>query len=86
MFALADYLAVAMADLGFQAHIDGVGNVIGVLERGPGPTLMLLGHLDTVPGQLPVRSEHGRLYGRGAVDAKGPLAAMICAASGCSVP
>jgi [amino group carrier protein]-lysine/ornithine hydrolase len=80
--ALADYLAVAMTDLGFQAHIDGVGNVIGVLERGAGPTLMLLGHLDTVPGQLPVRSEDGKLYGRGAVDAKGPLAAMICAAAG----
>ncbi|WP_328451113.1 M20/M25/M40 family metallo-hydrolase [Streptomyces sp. NBC_00386] len=80
--ALADYLAVAMADLGFQAHIDAVGNVIGVIERGDGPTLMLLGHLDTVSGQLPVRSEDGRLYGRGAVDAKGPLAAMICAAAG----
>lgn len=79
--ALADFLAVAMVDLGFQAHIDVVGNVIGVIERGDGPTLMLLGHLDTVPGQLPVRSEDGKLYGRGAVDAKGPLAAMICAAA-----
>ncbi|MFD5325781.1 M20/M25/M40 family metallo-hydrolase [Streptomyces sp. NPDC127092] len=80
--ALADYLAEAMTDLGFQAHIDTVGNLIGVIERGDGPTLMLLGHLDTVPGQIPVRSEDGRLYGRGAVDAKGPLAAMICAAAG----
>ncbi|WP_213451944.1 M20/M25/M40 family metallo-hydrolase [Rhizomonospora bruguierae] len=79
--ALADFLAEAMADLGFRARIDAVGNVIGVLERGDGPTLMLLGHLDTVPGQLPVRAEDGRLYGRGAVDAKGPLAAMICAAA-----
>lgn len=80
--AVAHYLAEAMADLGFQAHIDGVGNVIGVLERGAGPTLMLLGHLDTVPGDLPVRSKDGKLFGRGAVDAKGPLAAMICAAAG----
>lgn len=80
--ALADYLAVAMTDLGFQTHIDGVGNVIGVIERGAGPTLMLLGHLDTVSGGVPVRSEDGKLYGRGAVDAKGPLAAMICAAAG----
>ncbi|MGD9483574.1 M20/M25/M40 family metallo-hydrolase [Streptomyces sp. TRM70308] len=80
--ALADYLAEAMSDLGFEAHIDGVGNVIGVIERGAGPTLMLLGHMDTVPGHLPVRSEDGSLYGRGAVDAKGPLAAMICAAAG----
>ncbi|GAA3398649.1 M20/M25/M40 family metallo-hydrolase [Streptomyces roseoviridis] len=80
--ALADFLAEAMADLGFEAHIDVVGNVIGVIERGEGPTLMLLGHMDTVPGHVPVRSEDGRLYGRGAVDAKGPLAAMICAAAG----
>jgi LysW-gamma-L-lysine carboxypeptidase len=79
--ALADFLAEAMVDLGFQAHIDVVGNVIGAIERGDGPTLMLLGHLDTVPGQIPVRSEDGKLYGRGAVDAKGPLAAMICAAA-----
>lgn len=80
--ALADYLAEAMSDLGFQAHIDGVGNVVGVIERGVGPTVMLLGHMDTVSGHVPVRSEDGRLYGRGAVDAKGPLAAMICAAAG----
>ena len=80
--ALADYLAEAMTDLGFQAQIDGVGNVIGVIERGDGPTVMLLGHMDTVSGRLPVHSEDGRLYGRGAVDAKGPLAAMICAAAG----
>ncbi|GLY28384.1 M20/M25/M40 family metallo-hydrolase [Kineosporia sp. NBRC 101731] len=78
----AAFLAAAMTDLGFRTHIDDVGNVIGVIERGDGPTLMLLGHLDTVPGPVPVRSEAGRLYGRGAVDAKGPLAAMICAAVG----
>ncbi|MDQ3821661.1 MAG: M20/M25/M40 family metallo-hydrolase [Actinomycetota bacterium] len=80
--ALAAFLAEAMADLGFRAHVDVVGNVVGVIERGDGPTLMLLGHLDTVPGELPVRLDDGRLYGRGAVDAKGPLAAMICAAAG----
>jgi LysW-gamma-L-lysine carboxypeptidase len=79
--ALADFLAEAMVDLGFRTYVDVVGNVVGVVERGDGPTLMLLGHLDTVPGQLPVRSEDGKLYGRGAVDAKGPLAAMICAAA-----
>jgi LysW-gamma-L-lysine carboxypeptidase len=78
---LADYLAMAMADLGFQSHIDAVGNVIGVIDHGVGPTLMLLGHMDTVPGRLAVRTKDGKLYGRGAVDAKGPLAAMICAAA-----
>ncbi|WP_312876487.1 M20/M25/M40 family metallo-hydrolase [Streptomyces bohaiensis] len=79
---LADLLARSMTQLGFRAHIDEAGNAVGVVERGAGPTVMLLGHMDTVPGQVPVRSADGRLYGRGAVDAKGPLAAMICAAAG----
>jgi len=46
-----------------------------------GPTVVLLGHMDTAPGEVPVRLEGGLLYGRGAVDAKGPLAAFICAAA-----
>ncbi|AUG78723.1 Acetyl-lysine deacetylase [Kitasatospora sp. MMS16-BH015] len=79
---LADFLAEEMTGLGYRTHIDEAGNVIGVIEHGPGPTVMLLGHLDTVAGHVPVRSEDGRLYGRGAVDAKGPLAAMVCAAAG----
>ena len=37
-------------------------------------------HLDTVPPYLPPRVDGGRLYGRGACDAKGIAAAMICAA------
>lgn len=79
--ALAEFLRDALADLGFRAHVDATGNVVGVLERGDGPELMLLGHMDTVEGVLPVRCEDGKLHGRGAVDAKGPLAAMICAAA-----
>jgi acetylornithine deacetylase len=37
-------------------------------------------HLDTVPPFIPPRREGGRLWGRGACDAKGIAAAMICAA------
>ncbi|MBX7222758.1 MAG: [LysW]-lysine hydrolase [Blastocatellia bacterium] len=44
-------------------------------------SLVLLGHMDTVPGDIPVRIEDGKLFGRGAVDAKGPLAAFIVAAA-----
>jgi LysW-gamma-L-lysine carboxypeptidase len=43
--------------------------------------VVLLGHIDTVEGYIPVRVEGGRLYGRGAVDAKGPMAAFISAAA-----
>jgi LysW-gamma-L-lysine carboxypeptidase len=79
---LARYLAGAMTSLGFAAQVDQAGNVVGVIDRGPGPHVMLLSHLDTVPDQIPVRLAGGRLYGRGASDAQGPLAAMICAAAG----
>ena len=45
---------------------------------GGGVTLST--HLDTVPPYLPPRLEGSRLYGRGACDAKGIAAAMLCAA------
>lgn len=75
-----EYLVNAMRNLGFQAHIDRTGNAVGVLGEGP-RDLVLLGHIDTVPGQIPVRIEGDLLYGRGAVDAKGPLACFVSAAT-----
>ncbi len=78
---LARFLAGRMTELGFRVRGDEAGNVIGDIGSGDGPVIMLLSHLDTVGPVLQVRRESGRLYGRGAVDAKGPLAAMICAAA-----
>ena len=43
--------------------------------------IVLLGHIDTVPGHIPVRIENGELWGRGAVDAKGPLCTFVAAAA-----
>ncbi|MCD9196219.1 M20/M25/M40 family metallo-hydrolase [Streptomyces albireticuli] len=78
---LAAHLVGVMREMGFSAYVDEAGNAVGEISRGDGPTVMLLGHMDTVPGDIPVRIDCGRLYGRGAVDAKGPLAAMVCAAA-----
>ena len=76
----AERLAERMAALGFRVWRDEVGNVVGeVGNPDAGQTVVLLGHMDTVPGHIPVRREAGRLYGRGAVDAKGPLAAFVLA-------
>ncbi|MSP14611.1 MAG: [LysW]-lysine hydrolase [Chloroflexi bacterium] len=74
------YLVAAMAALGFEAQRDEAGNAVGVLGSGP-DTIMLLGHIDTVPGFIPPQIIDGKLYGRGAVDAKGPLATFVAAAA-----
>ncbi|NUS10491.1 MAG: M20/M25/M40 family metallo-hydrolase [Streptomyces sp.] len=78
--ALADRLVGEMRTLGFRAGRDAAGNAVGELGDPGGPCILLLGHLDTVPGDLPVHERDGRLYGRGTVDAKGPLATMVWAA------
>ncbi len=76
-----EWLTGHMLASGFtQAYRDPVGNAVGVLGSGP-RQLVLLGHIDTVPGEIPLRVEEGRLYGRGSVDAKGPLAAFVDAAA-----
>ena len=77
---IGNFLAEEMTKLGFQVGKDNVGNVIGVVGEGE-PTIFLCGHMDTVTGHLPLRVEENRIYARGAVDAKGPLAAMVMAAA-----
>ncbi|MEW6504960.1 MAG: [LysW]-lysine hydrolase [Chloroflexota bacterium] len=79
------YLTEAMRAMGFQAEVDETGNAVG--WRGEGlRQIVLLGHIDTVPGEIPVRREGDLLYGRGAVDAKGPLACFTAAVSSLSIP
>jgi [amino group carrier protein]-lysine/ornithine hydrolase len=75
---LGQWLVARLRALGFAARRDEVGNVIAFWGSGP-REVVLLGHIDTVPGFIPVRREGNRLHGRGAVDAKGPLAAAITA-------
>jgi LysW-gamma-L-lysine carboxypeptidase len=77
---IANFLALEMKRMGFEVGIDAIGNVIGVVGNGE-PVILLCGHMDTVAGHLPLRVEEGKIYARGAVDAKGPLAAMILAAA-----
>ena len=79
---VAEYLVGRMRNLGFRAHRDEVGNVVGMLgDPEAEREIVLLGHMDTVPGPIPVRRCGNQLYGRGAVDAKGPLAAFVLAAA-----
>jgi LysW-gamma-L-lysine carboxypeptidase len=79
----ANFLEAEMRKMGFEVGKDAIGNVIGVVGEGE-PVILLCGHMDTVAGHLPLRIEEGKIFARGAVDAKGPLAAMIMAAMSAS--
>lgn len=76
----AAFLAGWMNAAGLKAYVDEVGNAVGVKGDGP-QEILLLGHIDTFPGEPPVYREGDILYGRGSVDAKGPLCAFAAAAA-----
>jgi LysW-gamma-L-lysine carboxypeptidase len=73
------YLVDQMAAAGLRVHVDEAGNAVGECGQGE-EAVVLLGHIDTVPGFIPVQRDGDRLSGRGAVDAKGPLATFAVAA------
>ena len=77
---LAVFLRERMAELGFRSYLDEVGNAVGEIGEGD-RVVALVGHIDTVDGFIPPRQEGDLLYGRGAVDAKGPMAAFVLAAA-----
>ena len=70
---------------GYDPCVDDVGNVIATRDAGSdGPHLVLNTHLDTVPPHIPYVRDGDIVRGRGACDAKGPLAAFadaFCSAS-----
>ncbi len=81
------YLVEWMNHNGISAYVDEVGNACGIRENVNAiQTLILLGHIDTVPGEIPVQVEENRLYGRGSVDAKGSLCAFAAAAALAEIP
>ncbi|MEF8807267.1 [LysW]-lysine hydrolase [Natronomonas sp.] len=76
----AEALADFFREYDREVFIDDVGNV-----RAPADdSVLYTSHIDTVPGDIPVRVEDGdegpELWGRGSVDAKGPLTALAVAA------
>lgn len=71
-----------------DAYVDALGDAVGVFGTDA-PTareIVLLGHIDTFGGNPPVRLEGRTLYGRGTVDAKGPLCAFAAAAARAQLP
>ncbi len=79
---VAEVLLEGMQALGLAVDRDAAGNVIGRTGDAEAAChIVLLGHMDTVPGHIPVCQRNGSLYGRGSVDAKGPLVAFVLAAA-----
>jgi putative selenium metabolism hydrolase len=84
---VAERITVEMTKLGLRnVHADRAGNVIGWVGAGQGPRLMFDSHMDTVRVSSPDTWHHapfgaeidnGVLYGLGACDTKGALAAMV---------
>src|ERR1041384_1525065 len=77
-FFLRDYLT----GLGWTAELqpvsDNQNNVLACLNETP--RVFLSTHLDTVPPFIPPTEDEEKIYGRGACDAKGIIAAQITAA------
>ena len=84
---IADWLQRAGLEVEMIESISGRPNVVGIARgTGGGKTLLLNGHVDTVgvagmkDGHRPrIERETGRLYGRGAYDMKGGVAACLLA-------
>jgi putative selenium metabolism hydrolase len=83
--AVAALVQAELERLGYAVEVDELGNVTGTLGAGDGPCVLFDAHMDTVgvtdPGAWSAdpagELRDGRLYGRGAMDMKGPLAAVV---------
>ena len=88
--SVADVVQGAMRALGYDSvEVDGCGSVIGTVRgHTEGPTVLMDAHMDVVPIDAPERwrrdpfggeVDGGRIWGRGATDVKGSLAALVWA-------
>ncbi len=90
--AIAAFCGSWLTSRGFEVTRVGSAkrpSVVGIRRGTGGRTLMLNGHLDTVaamPEQLVPVERNGNLYGRGAFDTKGGVAALLVAAAAADCP
>ncbi|MEO5860769.1 MAG: M20/M25/M40 family metallo-hydrolase [Pyrinomonadaceae bacterium] len=77
-FRLRDYLQSLGWNVELQPVSDNQNNVIATVNDTP--RIWLSTHMDTVPPFIPPTEDDEKIYGRGACDAKGIIAAQITAA------
>ena len=86
---VAAFIAQELRDLGIDCVVrdaaPGRPNVVGIIDRGAGKSLMLCGHSDTVgvegmSGPFDPVERDGKIFGRGAQDMKGGVASILGAA------
>lgn len=81
---VGDFLHGELSRLGYRANkmpVEGERcNVFATSPEQPKPTIVFSTHMDTVPPFIPSSEDATRVYGRGACDAKGIIAAQIAAA------
>jgi [amino group carrier protein]-lysine/ornithine hydrolase len=76
---LAELIFYELESINLNPEFDRVGNVLCSCGEDSSRSILLCGHMDTVPGILPVRREGDIIYGRGACDAKGSLLSLLFA-------
>jgi acetylornithine deacetylase len=79
--AVGEFLFARLSELGFQAEKMSVeSNRFNVYATaGKDPAVVFSTHIDTVPPFIPSREDDKNIYGRGACDTKGIIAAMLAA-------
>ena len=83
---VGQFLAQELRRLGYDVQVTmadaerGRANVFAKSPQAPSPAIVFSTHMDTVPPFFPSSEDGERLYGRGACDAKGIIAAQIAAA------
>ena len=78
---LRDFLGDYLSDAGFVVETQAVtGDRLNVYAKLGDPLVTLSTHMDTVPPFIPSSEDDKNIYGRGACDAKGLIAAQVFAA------
>ena len=81
---MRELLLETLRNAGLESEVDELGNVLATRESAAGtdadgPHIVLNTHIDTVAPHVPYERDGDVVRGRGACDAKGPLAALLAA-------